>query len=247
MIMGGLFVVVGICMIAGLNGVTFLSVAFVLGLLFMIAGISSCLSYKSYRDDSVDKTWVVIDGATTFVLGFLIIFNKLASDAAVPLVMGLWVAITGIRNLTKALEKFNVKDSYFYGHLAIGAVNGAVGLYMFFNNDLLMLPVGVLVGICVLVQGLNIFMVAVTIIISKSRFIMNKEELLEQAAEEVEKAHEAAKEAIKVLKEAKANVEVIKETPEEKLDAALVPKPAEAGSQESGAAEELKRKNINKN
>ena len=39
MIIGGLFVACGIIMIAGFNGITFLSVAFVLGLLFMIAGI----------------------------------------------------------------------------------------------------------------------------------------------------------------------------------------------------------------
>lgn len=77
------------------------------------------------------------------------------------------------------------------------------GLYMFFNNDLLMLPVGVLVGICVLVHGLNIFMVAITILVAKSGFIMNKEEMLEQAAEEVEKAHGGRQRSYKVLKEAK--------------------------------------------
>ena len=114
----------------------------------------------------------------------------------------------------------------------IGTVNVVAGLYMFFNNDLLMLPVGVLVGICVLVHGLNIFMVAITILVAKSGFIMNKEEMLEQAAEEVEKAHEAAKEAIKVLREAKATVEVIKETPEEELDASLAPKPTEIAAEE---------------
>ncbi len=233
MIIGALFVIAGVAMIAGFNGITFLSVAFVIGLLFMVAGVLGCMSYKSNREDSVDSTWVVVDGATTFVLGFLIISNKLASDAAVPLVLGLWIAVTGIRNLTRALEKADVKDSYFYGHLVIGLVNVIAGLYMFFNNDLLMLPVGILVGICLLVHGLNIFMVAITILVAKSGFIMSKEEMLEQAAKEVEEAHEAAKEAIKVLKEAKATVEVIKETPEEELDAALAPKPTEVSEEES--------------
>ena len=66
---------------------------------------------------------------------------------------------------------------------------------------------------------------------------MSKEEMLEQAAKEVEEAHEAAKEAIKVLKEAKATVEVIKETPEEELDAALAPKPTENKPAEASAEE----------
>ena len=126
------------------------------------------------------------------------------------------------------------ETSYFYGHLVIGTVSVVAGLYMFFNNDLLMLPVGVLVGICVLVHGLNmVAMVAITILVAKSGFIMNKEEMLEQAAEEVEKAHEAAKEAIKVLREAKATVEVIKETPgEEELDASLAPEPPQIAAEE---------------
>ena len=74
MIIGALFVIAGVVMIAGFSGITFLSVAFVLGILFMAAGIFGCLSYRSYREDSVDKTWVLVDGMTTFVLGFLMRF-----------------------------------------------------------------------------------------------------------------------------------------------------------------------------
>ena len=236
MIMGALFVVAGIVMIAGFSGITFLSVAFVLGILFMLAGIFGCLSYRSYREDSKDKTWVLVDGTTTFVLGFLIISNRLASDAAVPLVLGLWVAVTGLRNLVRAWERIDNRDSYFYGHLAIGLLNVVVGLYMYFNNDLFALPIGVLVGICVLTQGLNVFMVAVTILIEKSEFLMTKEEMLAKANQEKEKAHEAAKEAIKVFKEAKITAEVIEQTPEEELDAALAPKPEVPPVEEESSA-----------
>lgn len=227
MFMGALFVAAGIFMIAGGGGITFLSVAFVLGLLFMVGGVCEALSYKSYAGDDEDRKWVLIDGMTTFVLGFLIIFNKLAADATVPLVLGLWIAVAGIRNLVRALEKAEVKDSYFYGHFAIGLLNTVVGLYMYFNNDLLMLAVGVLVGVCVIMQGLNIFMVACTISVIKSEFIMTKEEMLTKAVEDAATAHEAAKEAIKMAKEAKANVKIIEETPEEELDASLAPKPGE--------------------
>lgn len=225
MIIGILFVGIGILMIAGLNGVTFLSVAFLLGLLFMIAGALGCLSYRSQREDSLDKTWILVDGLTTFGLGFLIITNRLAADVAVPLVLGLWVMITGLRNMIRALEKIDVKDSYFYGHLSIGVINLIAGIYMFFNNDLLQLPTGVLVGICVITHGLNILMVGATVLVVKSGFIMNKEEMIEAASVKVEEAHEAAKQAIAELKEAKANVAIIEETPEELLDAAMAPKP----------------------
>ncbi|MEE0796424.1 MAG: DUF308 domain-containing protein, partial [Anaerovoracaceae bacterium] len=247
MVIGALFMIAGIVMIAGFSGITFLSVAFVLGILFMLAGIFGCLSYRSYREDSVDKTWVLVDGMTTFVLGFLIISNRLASDAAVPLVLGLWVAVTGLRNLVRAWEKIEARDSYFYGHLSIGLLNVIVGFYMYFNNDMFALPVGVLVGMCVLTHGLNVFMVAVTILIEKSEFLMTKEEMLARANEEMEKAHEAAKEAIKVFKEARTTAEVIEQTPEEELDAALAPKPevppVEESSEDTAAGGEETEKN----
>ena len=43
-----------------------------------------------------------------------------------------------------------------------------VGTYMFFNDNLLLMSVSVQVGICIIAQGVNAFMVGATIIIFKS-------------------------------------------------------------------------------
>ena len=48
MLMGVLLVIAGIFMIAN-EGITFISVAFVVGLLFIIAGIAEVISCNSYR------------------------------------------------------------------------------------------------------------------------------------------------------------------------------------------------------
>ena len=90
-----------------------------------------------------------------------------------------------------------------------------------------MLSVSVQVGLCILAQGVNAFMVGSTIIVFKSDFLKTKDEILAQAVEDAERAQEAAKEAIKFVKEAKAIVKEIEETPEELLDASLAPKPGE--------------------
>ncbi|MBR5517157.1 MAG: DUF308 domain-containing protein, partial [Firmicutes bacterium] len=161
------------------------------------------------------------------ILGILIIFNKLSADATVPLVLGNWVLTIGVRNLVRAWEKIEHKNSFFYGHGIIGVVNLLVGLYMYFNESLLGISVAALVGVCLITQGANLIMVASTIIVMKHEKIMTKEELLNKAVEEADAAHEAAREAVKMAKEAKANVKVIEETPEEELDLALAPKPGE--------------------
>lgn len=226
MLMGVLLVIAGIFMIAN-EGITFISVAFVVGLLFIIAGIAEVISCNSYRGDEGDRAWVLIDGLIMLAIGILIILNKLVADVTVPLVLGFWVLTSGIGNMVRALDKREAKDAYFYGYLIIGILNVIVGAYMFFNNDLLMMSVIVQVGLCTLAQGVNAFMVGASIIVFKSDFLKTKEEMMAQAVEDVEKAQEAAKEAIKAVEETKAIVKEIEKTPEELLDAALAPKPGE--------------------
>ena len=104
-------------------------------------------------------------------------------------------------------------------------LNLIAGIYVFFDADIFNLATLTMVGLCIVVQGFNIFHIGAMIIILKPDFLKTKEEILQEAAAKAEEAHEAAKEAIKVAKEAKAEVKVIEETPEELLDVTMAPKP----------------------
>ena len=224
MLTGVLFIGAGIFLVAN-GGVTFVSVAFVVGVMFVIAGIVECLSYNSYRGDNVEKSWILNDGLTTFVLGVLILLNKISADAVVPMILGLWVLITGIRNFVHAWEHIEDRGSMFYDHLIVGLLNIIFGLYVFFNSEIFNLASITMIGLCVIVQGINILHVGATIIIIKPKFIKTKEEMLEAAAAKFEEAHANAKEAIKAAKEAQAELKTVERTPEELLDLALAPKP----------------------
>ena len=224
MLTGVLFIGAGIFLVAN-GGVTFLSVAFVVGVMFVIAGIVECLSYNSYRGDNVEKSWILNDGLTTFVLGVLILLNKISADAVVPMILGLWVLITGIRNFVHAWEHIEDRGSMFYDHLIVGLLNIIFGLYVFFDSEIFNLASITMIGLCVIVQGINILHVGATIIIIKPKFIKTKEEMLEAAAAKFEEAHANAKEAIKAAKEAQAELRTVERTPEELLDLALAPKP----------------------
>lgn len=230
---GVLFIGAGVYLMAN-SGITFLSVAFPIGLAFMIAGVIECLSYSSYRGDNEERTWILIDGTTTFMLGALIILNKLTADAVVPAVLGLWVITTGIRNFVRAWEKIEERQHDFYDHLVTGLFNLICGLYVFFDSDIFNLQTMTMVGLCVIVQGINIVNVGATIIIQKPDYLKTKVEKLEEAAAKAAEAHAAAKVAIKAAKDAKAEVRVIEATPEELLDITMAPKP---GTEEAENAE----------
>ncbi len=223
---GVLFILGGVYLIAN-GGVTFLSVAFVVGVLFVVAGIIECLSYSGFRGDGEDKSWVMIDGMTTFALGMLILVDKISAENAVPQVLGLWVLITGIRNFVRAWEHIEDRNSFFYDHLLVGLLNFIVGLYVFFDSDIFGFASIMLVGLCVVVQGINIVNVGMTIVIIKPDFIKTKEEKVEDAAKAAVDAHEAAREAIKAAKAAQAQLKNVVETPAEQLDKTLAPKPTE--------------------
>ena len=238
MLTGVLFIGAGIFLVAN-GGVTFLSVAFVVGVMFVIAGIVECLSYNSYRGDNVEKSWILNDGLTTFVLGVLILLNKISADAVVPMILGLWVLITGIRNFVHAWEHIEDRGSMFYDHLIVGLLNIIFGLYVFFDSEIFNLASITMIGLCVIVQGINILHVGATIIIIKPKFIKTKEEMLEAAAAKFEEAHANAKEAIKAAKEAQAELKTVERTPEELLDLALAPKP---GTEESENGKENENK-----
>lgn len=171
------------------------------------------------------------------MLGALIILNKLTADAVVPTVLGLWVITTGIRNFVRAWERIEERKHDFYDHLVIGLLNLVCGLYVFFDSDIFNLQTMMMIGLCVIVQGINILHVGSTIIIQKPDFLKTKAEKLEEAAAKAAEAHAAAKEAIKAVKDAKAEVRVIEATPEELIDITVAPKPGTEAA-DSAASEE---------
>jgi len=236
MFTGILFTAAGIFLVAH-GGLTFMSMAFIVGLVFAVAGVIECLSYSGYRGKDEEKSWILIDGTCTFMLGVLILMNKLSAEAAVPLVLGLWILFSGIRSFVHAWEKIDVRGEGFYNTLIIGLVNIILGLYAFFDQDLFDLSTVTLVGIYMITGGINIANVGATIKIRKPEFLKTKEEKMEDAAAKAEEAHQAAKEAIKFAKETRAELRVIRETPAEELDMTLAPKPGTEKPAESTVME----------
>ena len=226
-IVTGVFFIAGGVYLVSQEGITFLSVAFPIGLLFLISGLIEVISHNAYRGDEDAGTWVLIDGLTTFVLGALIIHGKISQDIVAPQVMGLWVLITGIRNMSKAWEKIEDRNSYFYDHLFVGLLNLLVGLYVFFNADIFNLASITIVGICIVVQGINIANAGITIKILKPTVIKTKEEMLTDAANKAREAQIAAREALEAAKAAQSEFREVALTPAEVLDKTLVPNPSE--------------------
>ncbi len=216
-IAGAMLAVLGIFAVAS-GGLSFLSLAFPIGLGLLIVGIVECFAYKKAVDDEEDKHWILIEGITTFLLGVVVISGVLAADIAVPVVFGMWSAISGIRGLVvmfsmKDTVAHEDKDINYYWDLVTAVLASVFGLVAFFNNMLFSMSVLSIVGCIIAVQAAVVIKISFSIAYNKPELIKSKAQKLKEAEEAAEQAKEEMKEAIIKAREAKA---VLKEVEEEK-------------------------------
>lgn len=189
-------------------GLSFMSLAFIIGIVLIIVGMIECFSYKKSLENEEEKHWILIEGLTTFILGVVVLTGQLAADIAVPVVFGMWVMISGIRGLAVLhmvkLDRANmVKDFDYYWDTVVSALNLIIGLYTFFNNVLYPLPVLALLGMCFVVQGANVTKVGYDMTYLKPDILKTKEEKMEEAEAVAEEAHKAVRRAIRKARHAK--------------------------------------------
>ena len=216
-IAGALMALLGIVSVAS-GGLSFLSLAFPIGLVLLIVGIVECFAYKKAVDDEEDKHWILIEGITTFLLGVVVISGVLAADIAVPVVFGMWSAISGIRGLVVMFSMKDPvtkedKDVNYYWDLVTAVLASAFGLIAFFNTMLFNMSVLSIVGYILTVQAAVVIKISFSIAYKKPELIKSKAQKLREAEEAAAQAKEEMKEAIDKVREAKA---VLKEVEEEK-------------------------------
>ena len=225
-IAGALLAVLGIFAVAS-GGLSFLSLAFPIGLGLLIVGIVECFAYKKAVDDEEDKHWILIEGITTFLLGVVVISGVLAADIAVPAVFGMWSAISGFRGLVVMFSMKDTvpqkeKDVNYYWDLVTAVLATLLGLAALFNAMLFNLSVLSIVGCIIAVQAAVVIKISFSIAYKKPELIKSKAQKLREAEEAAAQAKTEMKEAIDKVREAKA---VLKEVEEEKEFHEIVAEP----------------------
>lgn len=221
-IAGILLTILGVFSVAN-AGLSFLSLAFPIGVVLVLVGLVECLVYKRIMQDEENRQWVLIEGLTTFVLGIVVLTGQLAADIAVPVVFGLWCMISGIRGFVVVAQEHSggegqgpmEKDIDFYWMVCVSGLNLIAGLYTFFNSRLLGLSVLMMLGIIFAIQGANTIKIGADIRYSKPDLIKTKDEKIADAEAAAQKAHKEAKRAIKKARKArKAAVQAAEEAME---------------------------------
>lgn len=217
MIAGLILTLLGIFCIAE-SGLSFLAVAFPVGLVMMFVGFVECLAYKKVAETEERKHFIFIDGLTTFFIGVVSISGCLTVDLAVIVTFALWSMVAGIRVIGLLIEDKSFmeeeKDLNFYCMVVVSVLNLLLGIYGFFNSMLLEVTVLMLVGLFCAVQGLNVIRIGFDIPYIKPNLIKTKDEKIADAEAEVQKAKEEMKAAIQNVRDAREAVAAAEEEPE---------------------------------
>jgi len=177
-ISGVLLVATGVFGIAN-QGVSFLAIAFIIGVVMIFAGTVQASGYiygrYSNREEialenaaSTDKQrqfirtqnnshgWIMIDGLVTFTLGLLVLSNQLKAEVAIVSVFGMWMLNAGLRRVvTSSYIDRKKKSANFFWTLGTGVLNTIAGIYAFYNDSILQLPLATLLGVLFVLQGIS--------------------------------------------------------------------------------------------
>ena len=141
-------------------GQTFLSLAFVVGLIMVLNGLIHALAYfigRGLHNRGDNNGWILTDALLTLLLGILILCNQLVADTALPLVFGMWMLVAGILRIEASthIDKER-KRSNFRTTMITGILTVLVGLFGFINPLVQWMTTAVLLGIFLVMQGVNV-------------------------------------------------------------------------------------------
>jgi len=140
-------------------GQTFLNIAFVVGAIMVINGVIHSLAYfvgRGLHNKGDNNGWILIDGLLTLLLGILILCNQLVVDMAIPMIFGMWVLVSGLLRIEAASRiDRERKNANFKATLITGIVTTFIGLFGFIDPLITWVSVVSLLGIFLIIQGIN--------------------------------------------------------------------------------------------
>ena len=190
----------------------FLSVAFVIGLVFMLLGaLEMLIGRRADFDVSDVGVSIAKDGLLMLIFGVVILTGQVSDDMSAQMMFALWMLIEGVLSFRyEWLDIMETDRDHVIG-IALCALMFIAGVYMFFNNATFRLSGTLLIGICMIILGLRRFVQSFSIEYSRPSFVTGNEEKLKEAQEDEKRALAKAKEGIREQKNAQRRIARIKE------------------------------------
>lgn len=152
---GGILMLTGVWCLAN-PGATFLSLAFIIGIVMLIVGLNGFFAYGELKKQGEPVSYLLPEAIVSVILGAIVLSNQLVSDAAIPIFFGMWIMYSGIMRVLIAVSKKRSGDEKGWVIILIpGLLSIAAGVYSFYNPIAAGIAIVIMIGVFFLIQGLN--------------------------------------------------------------------------------------------
>jgi len=190
----------------------FLTVAFIIGLVFLVLGaIELLVSRRADFDATELGVSITKDGVIMMLLGVAVITGQITDDLSAQTMFAVLLMIEGVLSFREdSLDIMSTSREQRAG-IGLNLLMMLLGIYMFFNTTVFHIPVTLLIGICMIVLGLRRFGMSFRIEDIRPGFVTGNAERLREAEEDEKRALAKAKEGIREQKNAQRRINKIKD------------------------------------
>jgi len=190
----------------------FLTVAFIIGLVFSIMGLLEIfIGIRADFDVTANAASITKDGVLMLILGAVILSGQVTNDTTALMMIAMWLSIEGVLAFNADKVDFMNISTEERFRVSVSLLMLCFGIYMFFNIALFNFQVTFLIGISLIIIGLRRFGQSFLIEYNRPSFVTGNEEKLRDALEEEKRALAKAKEGIREQKNAQRRIRKIRE------------------------------------
>lgn len=116
----------------------------ILGIIIMIIGIGKIISYIILRKESNFSNYDLIYGIIAIVISIIMLANANAFATIVRVIIGIWIAYTGIMKLIYALNLKSLSSSFWIAVMIMAIITIIAGVYIAIDSSILIMVFGVI-------------------------------------------------------------------------------------------------------
>ena len=116
----------------------------ILGIIIMIIGIGKIISYIILRKESNFSNYDLIYGIIAIVISIIMLANANAFGTIVRVIIGIWIAYTGIMKLIYALNLKSLSSSFWIAVMIMAIITIIAGVYIAIDSSILIMVFGVI-------------------------------------------------------------------------------------------------------
>ena len=130
--------------------ITFLSLT--LGIIIMIIGIAKLISYVVLRKKSDLSNFDLIYGIIAIIISIIMLANIDAFLTIIRVILGIWIAYTGVVKLIYALNLKNLDSQSWIAVLIMAIITIIAGTYIAIDSSILIMVFGAILVVCAIID-----------------------------------------------------------------------------------------------